>query len=87
MLSPLFSQPAALQHGLQPVWLLSRTLLSRSPRAAVLLAAVSSEAAPYKKEHLVWEAGFGSQSSVFKQPPDAPGWPIPARGAAIGASK
>ena len=56
---PLLSPPVVLQHGLQPVWLLSRALLARSPRAAVVLAAASDTAAPYKKEHLVWEAGFG----------------------------
>ena len=68
MLSPL-AQPALVQTGLQPVWLLSRALLSRSPRAAVVLAAAASSsssndggsAAPYKKEHLVWEDGFGSR--------------------------
>ena len=41
MLSPL-AQPALVQNGLQPVWLLSRALLSRSPRAAVVLAAAAS---------------------------------------------
>ena len=64
MLSPL-AQPALVQNGLQPVWLFSRALLSRSPRAAVVLAAAAASndggAAPYKKEHLVWEDGFGSR--------------------------
>ena len=64
MLWPL-AQPALVQNGLQPVWLLSRALLSRSPRAAVVLAAASSSndggVAPYKKEHLVWEDGFGAR--------------------------
>ena len=64
MLWPL-AQPALVQNGLQPVWLFSRALLSRSPRAAVVLAAAAASndggAAPYKKEHLVWEDGFGSR--------------------------
>ena len=64
MLRPL-AQPALVQNGLQPVWQLSRALLSRSPRAAVVLAAASSSngggVAPYKKEHLVWEDGFGTR--------------------------
>ena len=71
MLSPL-AQPALVQNGLQPVWLLSRALLSRSPRAAVVLAAAASSgdggAAPsYKKEHLVWEDGFGACASVVRR--------------------
>ena len=64
MLWPL-AQPALVQNGLQPVWQLSRALLSRSPRAAVVLAAASSSndggVVPYKKEHLVWEDGFGTR--------------------------
>ena len=77
MLSPL-AQPALVQNGLQPVWLLSRALLSRSPRAAVVLAAAASSgdggAAPsYKKEHLVWEDGFGACASVVRRALARPG--------------